>query len=50
VPNNIVAAMSANDILAVMFFALFFGVGLLLVQSPRTAVLKEAIEGVFEWR
>ncbi|HEY6814827.1 MAG TPA: dicarboxylate/amino acid:cation symporter [Croceibacterium sp.] len=48
VPNNVVAAMSANDILAVMFFALFFGVGLLLVQSPRTAVLKEAIEGVFE--
>jgi DAACS family dicarboxylate/amino acid:cation (Na+ or H+) symporter len=48
VPNNIVAAMGANDILAVMFFALFFGVGLLLVQTPRTAVLKQAIEGVFE--
>jgi DAACS family dicarboxylate/amino acid:cation (Na+ or H+) symporter len=48
VPNNIVAAMGANDVLAVMFFALFFGVGLLLVQTPRTAVLKEAIEGVFE--
>ncbi|MXO92200.1 cation:dicarboxylase symporter family transporter [Erythrobacter arachoides] len=48
VPNNIIAAMSANDILAVMFFALFFGIGLLLVQSRRTAVLKDAIEGVFE--
>ncbi len=48
VPSNIVAAMSANDILAVMFFALFFGVGLLLVQGPRTATLKTAIEGVFE--
>jgi len=48
VPNNIVAAMSNNDILAVMFFALFFGIGLLLVQTPRTAVLKDAIEGVFE--
>jgi Na+/H+-dicarboxylate symporter len=48
VPNNIVAAMGANDILAVMFFALFFGIGLLLVQSPRTEVLKHAIEGVFE--
>ncbi|MEO5707072.1 MAG: dicarboxylate/amino acid:cation symporter [Alteraurantiacibacter sp.] len=48
VPNNVIAAMSQNDILAVMFFALFFGIGLLLVQSPRTAVLKDAIEGVFE--
>jgi Na+/H+-dicarboxylate symporter len=48
VPNNVIAAMGANDILAVMFFALFFGIGLLLVQTPRTAVLKDAIEGVFE--
>jgi DAACS family dicarboxylate/amino acid:cation (Na+ or H+) symporter len=48
VPNNVVAAMSANDILAVMFFALFFGIGLLLVQTERTVVLKHAIEGVFE--
>ena len=48
VPSNIVTAMSQNDILAVMFFALFFGIGLLLVQSKRTETLKEAIEGVFE--
>jgi Na+/H+-dicarboxylate symporter len=48
VPNNVVAAMSNNDILAVMFFALFFGIGLLLVQTPRTEQLKNAIEGIFE--
>ncbi|MCB5425755.1 dicarboxylate/amino acid:cation symporter [Altererythrobacter sp. CC-YST694] len=48
VPNNIIGAMSNNDILAVMFFALFFGIGLLLVNTPRTAVLKDAVEGVFE--
>ncbi len=48
VPSNVIAAMSANDILAVMFFALFFGIGLLLVQTPRTVQLKEAIEGIFE--
>ena len=48
VPNNVVAAMSNNDILAVMFFALFFGIGLLLVQTPRTAILKDAVEGIFE--
>jgi len=48
VPSNFVTAMSENDILAVMFFALFFGIGLLLVQGPRTESLKSAIEGVFE--
>ena len=48
VPSNVIAAMSQNDILAVMFFALFFGVGLLLVQTPATGQLKTAIEGVFE--
>ena len=48
VPSNVVAAMSANDVLAVMFFALFFGIGLLLVQTSRTEQLKDAIEGVFE--
>ena len=48
VPSNFIAAMSENDILAVMFFALFFGIGLLLVQGPRTATLKEGFEGVFD--
>jgi Na+/H+-dicarboxylate symporter len=48
VPSNVVDAMGKNDILAVMFFALFFGVGLLLVQTSRTETLKHAIEGVFE--
>jgi Na+/H+-dicarboxylate symporter len=48
VPSNIISAMSQNDILAVMFFALFFGVGLLLVQTSRTGQLKDVIEGVFE--
>jgi Na+/H+-dicarboxylate symporter len=48
VPSNFVNAMSENDILAVMFFALFFGIGLLLTQGPRTDTLKGGIEGVFE--
>jgi len=48
VPNNFFNAMSQNDVLAVMFFALFFGIGLMLVQTPQTQVLKTAIEGVFE--
>ena len=49
VPNNVVAAMTANDILAIMFFALFFGIGILLTaDKPHVQTLKTAIEGVFE--
>jgi len=48
VPSNVITAMSNNDILAVMFFALFFGIGLLLVSTPRTATVKDAVEGIFE--
>jgi DAACS family dicarboxylate/amino acid:cation (Na+ or H+) symporter len=33
IPNNVVAAAADNDILAVMFFALIFGIGLLVTQS-----------------
>ena len=47
IPNNVFAAASANDILAVMFFALVFGIGLLLVGTPQAQRLQEAIEGLF---
>lgn len=48
VPSNIVASAAANDILALMFFALFFGIGLMLVQTPASQTLKSAIEGLFD--
>ncbi|QDX28110.1 dicarboxylate/amino acid:cation symporter [Sphingomonas suaedae] len=49
VPSNIVAAMTANDILAIMFFALFFGIGILLtLDKPHVQTLKTGIEGIFE--
>lgn len=48
VPSNFIHAMSENDILAVMFFALMFGIGFLIADPARTAVLKSGIEGVFE--
>src|SRR5687767_13021794 len=32
IPNNVVAAAADNDILAVMFFALVFGIGLLITD------------------
>ncbi len=48
VPNNFFLAMTENDVIVVMFFALFFGIGLMMVQTPQTQALKAAIEGVFE--
>jgi DAACS family dicarboxylate/amino acid:cation (Na+ or H+) symporter len=48
VPTNVIAAAADNDILAVMFFALLFGIGLVLAPSPATAQLRAAIEGLFE--
>ena len=48
VPSNFFSAMGENDVLAVMFFALFFGIGLMLVQTQQTAALKTVVEGVFE--
>ena len=48
VPDNIVKAMANNDILAVMVFALFFGIGLVLVQTEQTRLLLKAMEGLFE--
>ena len=47
VPSNVFSAMSANDILAVMFFALFFGIGLLFTDSKQANILQAGIEGVF---
>ena len=48
VPVNPVAAMAENDILAVMFFALAIGIGLLLVRKEETTVFRQGIEGLFE--
>ncbi len=48
VPDNIVRAMAQNDILAVMVFALFFGIGLVLVRTEQTKLLLSAMEGLFE--
>src|SRR5215203_3411207 len=47
IPSNIITAMSTNDILAVMVFALIFGIGLLLAATPKTRLLQDVVEGVF---
>ena len=48
VPDNVVAAAADNAILAVMFFALFLGVGLVMTRSPAAETLQRGIEGLFE--
>lgn len=48
VPDNIVKAAAENTILAVMFFALMLGIGLVLTRSEATETLKRGIEGLFE--
>ncbi|MES2858144.1 MAG: dicarboxylate/amino acid:cation symporter [Pseudomonadota bacterium] len=48
VPDNIVKAAAENTILAVMFFALMLGVGMVLTRSAATDSLLRAIQGLFE--
>lgn len=50
IPSNVVGAAADNAILPVMFFALMFGVGVVLLQnrSPAVTTLKSAIEGLLE--
>jgi DAACS family dicarboxylate/amino acid:cation (Na+ or H+) symporter len=49
VPNNLVEVMGSNSaILSVMFFALFFGIGLLLTDTPNARALQRGFEGLFD--
>ena len=50
VPSNVINAAAENQALPVMFFALMFGVGVVLLEnrSPAVATLRTAIEGLFE--
>jgi DAACS family dicarboxylate/amino acid:cation (Na+ or H+) symporter len=49
VPNNLVEAMGSNSaILSVMFFALFFGIGLLITDTPSARTLQRGFEGLFD--
>ena len=47
IPTSVIGAAAENDVLAVMFFALVFGIGLLLVNTPQAQRLQEVIEGIF---
>ena len=49
IPNNLIEVMGSNSaILSVMFFALFFGIGLLLTDTPAARTLQRGFEGLFD--
>ncbi|MDE8651206.1 dicarboxylate/amino acid:cation symporter [Novosphingobium album (ex Liu et al. 2023)] len=48
VPANIVSAASQNNLLGIIFFALLFGVGLMLVRTEGSKQLLMVIEGLFD--
>lgn len=49
IPNNLVEVLGSNSaILSVMFFALFFGIGLLLTQTDGSRTLLKGFEGLFD--
>lgn len=49
IPQNLVEVMGSNSaILSVMFFALFFGIGLLLTDTHNARVLQRGFEGLFD--
>ena len=48
VPSNVVRAMADGDMLAVMVFALFLGIGLVLTRSPASRAFESALQGLYD--
>ena len=49
IPQNLVEVLGSNStIISVMFFALFFGIGLLLTDTPNARTLQRGFEGLFD--
>ena len=48
IPTNVFAAAADSDILAIMFFALMVGIGIVLTDHPAAKRFKDVIEGLFE--
>jgi len=48
VPSNIVKAMADGDMLAVMVFALFLGVGLVIAQGEPARQFERALQGLYD--
>ena len=48
VPKNVVSAAANNDLLAVMFFALMVGIGLVLTRTEAAEKFKGMVQGLFD--
>ncbi len=48
VPKNAIAAAASGDLLAVMFFALMVGVGVLMTPTAAAEKFKGAVQGLFD--
>ncbi|HKQ56755.1 MAG TPA: dicarboxylate/amino acid:cation symporter [Candidatus Eisenbacteria bacterium] len=48
VPNNIVKTMADGDMLALMVFSLFLGLGLALTRTEPARRLEEAVQGLYD--
>lgn len=48
VPMNPIKAAADGDMIGLIFFSLFFGIGLALVRTEATERLREVIEGLYE--
>ncbi|MBS1108788.1 MAG: sodium:dicarboxylate symporter family protein, partial [Anaeromyxobacteraceae bacterium] len=48
VPSNPIKAAADGDMIGLIFFSLFFGIGLALVRTEPAARLREVIEGLYE--
>jgi dicarboxylate/amino acid:cation (Na+ or H+) symporter, DAACS family len=48
VPDNPIRAAAQGDMLGLVFFSIFFGVGLLLTKTDAARTLRSCIEGLFD--
>ena len=48
VPDNPIKAAASGDMLGVMVFSLFLGIGLTIAKTPAAEKLREAIEGLYD--
>ncbi len=48
VPNNVIKAMGDGDMLALMVFAVFLGVGLAMVRTEPARRFEEALQGLYD--
>jgi DAACS family dicarboxylate/amino acid:cation (Na+ or H+) symporter len=48
VPNNVVKAMTDGDMLAIMVFALFLGIGLAMTRTDAARRLEEMLQGLYD--